>query len=40
VPDLIFVTSAEYIEKNLASKGGYTAVIINGTLENMFRVSA
>jgi hypothetical protein len=40
VPDLIFVTAEEYTNKGLASKGGYTAVIINGTLENMFRISA
>jgi hypothetical protein len=40
VPDLIFTTHKQYNESGLADKSGYTPVFINGTLENMFNISA
>lgn len=40
VPDLIFTTHAQYNASGLADKSGYTPVFINGSLENMFNISA
>lgn len=40
VPDLIFTTYAQYNSSGLADKSGYTPVFINGSLENMFNISA
>jgi hypothetical protein len=40
VPDLIFTTYKQYNEAGLADKSGYTPVFINGSLENMFNISA
>lgn len=40
VPDLIFTTYKQYNESGLADKSGYTPVFINGSLENMFNISA
>lgn len=40
VPDLIFTTHAQYNSSGLADKSGYTPVFINGSLENMFNISA
>ena len=40
VPDLIFTTYKQYNEQGLADKSGYTPVFINGSLENMFNISA